>query len=261
MLLIRSLILTLCFSYFLSVFASPPIKIGIVAGPSIQVFELVKKIAKEKYNLDVKPVVFTDYIIPNEAVNDGDIDMNVFQTASFLNQSIAKRKYQIVSIGNTFIYPMGIYSKKIKNISELKAKATFGIPNDPSNQGRALLLLDHSGVIKLKPGIGEFPTVQDIKVNSKNIKIITMDASQLARVVPDVDAVVLNNDFVKNAGFKLTDALVSEKPATAQPYINVIVVKISNKEKKEYKEIVDVLHSKEVFEKNLELYPGAVKAY
>lgn len=237
------------------------IKIGIIAGPSVQIMEVAKKVAKEKYNLDIEPVVFTDYIMPNEAVNSGDVDINIFQTASYLNRSVAKRYYQISSIGNTFIYPMGIYSKKIKNISELKENSAIAIPSDSSNQGRALLLLSNAGLIKLNPKSGEFSTLKDITENPKNLKISTLDAAQLPRIVPDVEAVVLNNDFVDHAGFKPNDALVQENPKTAQPYINVIVVKTAEKNKKEYAEVVDIMHSKEVLNKNLELYPGAVKAW
>ena len=253
-------------SVFLSILIVPmafasPIKIGIIAGPSVQIMEVAKKIAKEKYNLDIEPVVFTDYIMPNEAVNSGDVDMNIFQTISFLNQSIFKRHYKLASIGNTFIYPMGIFSKKIKNLSDLKENASIAIPNDSSNEGRALFLLSHAGLIKLKPGSGEFSQLNDIVDNPKKLKITTLDANQLPRIVPDVDAVVLNNDFVEHAGFKPAEALIHEDPSSAQPYINVVVVQSKNKDKKEYKEVVDIMHSKEVFDKNLELYPGAVKAW
>lgn len=238
-----------------------PIKVGIIAGPSVQIINVAKKIAKEKYNIEIEPVVFTNYQIPNEALNSGDIDVNIMQTVSYLNQSIAKRKYKITSIGKTFIYPMGIYSKKIKNLQELKEKSTIAIPNDLSNEGRALLLLSKNKLVKLKAGTAEFANINDIIENPKNLKIVTLDAAQLARVVSDVDAVALNNDFVNNAGFKTSDAIVAENAATAQPYINVIVVKISDKDREEYKKIVDVMHSKEVYDKSLELYPGAVKAW
>lgn len=238
-----------------------PIKVGIIAGPSVEVLNIAKKYAKEKYNLDIEPTVFTDYVMPNEAVDSADIDMNIFQTVSYLNQSISKRHYNIVSIGNTFIYPMGIYSKKINKISQLKEKSIIAIPNDASNEGRALLLLSKNGLLKLKPNVGEFGLVSDIIENPKKLKIVTMNGSQLARVVPDVDAVVLNNDFVEHAGFKPTEALVQENPLTAQPYINIIVVNTKNADRKEFKQIVEVMHSNEVLQKTMQLYPSAVRAW
>lgn len=236
-------------------------KVGIVAGPSVAIFDVAKKVAKQKYNLDLQTIIFTDYQMPNEALNAGNIDLNIMQTVSFLNKAVEKRKYEISIIGNTFIYPMGIYSKKIKNLLELKEGAAVALPSDLSNQGRALLLLSRAGLINLKAETGEFANLRDIVANPKKLKISTLEAGQLARIVPDVDAVVLNNDFVANAGFKIHDALLLEDPKTARPYINVIVARTANKDKKEYAQIVDVMHSREVAEKSLELNPGAVKAW
>lgn len=246
---------------FSSVAFAKTIKVGISAGPSVEVLAVAKKIAKEKYNLDIEPVVFMDYILPNEALNSKDIDMNIFQTVSYLNQSVEKRHYNLATIGNTFIFPMGIYSKKIHKLSELKNESTVGIPNDLSNQGRALNLLNVQQVITLKPGKGEFPNIGDIAKNPKNLKIMTMDGNQLARVVGDVDAVVLNNDFIGHAGFKSTDALAQENPKTAQPYINIIVVNSEDKNNSDYKKVVQVMNSDEVYRETLKLYPGAVKAW
>ncbi|MES2614449.1 MAG: MetQ/NlpA family ABC transporter substrate-binding protein [Bdellovibrionota bacterium] len=255
-------LVTICFLLTFSVAAfAKPIKVGIIAGPSVDVLDLAKKLAKKKYNLDVEPVVFTDYIMPNEAVNSGDIDMNMFQTVSYLKQSIAKRNYKLISIGNTFIYPMGIFSKKIKTISELKEKGSIAIPNDPSNEGRALLLLDRAGLIKLRPDCGEFANLKDITSNPKNLKISTLNSSQIPRVIPDVDAVVLNNDFVNNAGFKPSEALVHEDARIAKPYINIIVAKESQQNNEDYKKFVSIMNSHEVLVKTMQLYPGAVKAW
>ena len=238
-----------------------PIKIGVIAGPSVQVLAVAQKVAKEKYNLDLQPVIFTNYMMPNEALNTNDIYMNIFQTVSFLKQAVVKRGYNIVSIGNTYIYPMGVYSKKISSLSQLKNNSTVAIPNDSSNQGRALLLLSQAGLLKLKSSAGEFATVEDILSNPKHLKVTTLDSSQLPRVVSDVDAVVLNNDFVARAGFQPEQSLVHENPNTAQSYINILVVNSNEKDNKELKEVVKVMHSKEVVEKNLELFPGAIQAW
>lgn len=238
-----------------------PLKVGIVVGPQIQVFQLVKKIAKDKYNLDIQTVVFADYQSPNEALNAGNIDANVFQTNIFLQRAIEKRGYKLTVIGNTFIYPMGIYSKKIKKLSDLKEKSIIAIPNDPSNQSRALILLKQAQLIDFKAGTEEAPTPRDIVSNKKNLNIKSLDAAQIARSAEDVDAIALNNDFINNAGFKAKDALFKEDPAHATPYINVIVAQTKSKDQKELKELIQILHSEAVIQKTQELNPGAVKAW
>ncbi|WP_186648255.1 MetQ/NlpA family ABC transporter substrate-binding protein [Fluviispira vulneris] len=249
------------FTSLSSVYAGESIKVGISAGPSVQVLNVAKKLAKEKYDLDLKVITFADYQIPNEALNSGDIDANIFQTRSFLKQAILKKNYKIVEIGQTFIYPMGIYSRKIKSISEIGENASIVIPNDSSNQGRALILLQNAKLIKLKDGVGETPTPRDIIENPKKLKIQTVDAAQVARSVQDVTAVVLNNDFVLNAKFKPSDALFKENPESAEPYVNIIVVKESEKGKKEFKELTAVMNSAEVLKETEKLFPGAVKAW
>ena len=241
--------------------AAETIKVGITSGPSVQVLEVAKKLAKEKYDLTINVVPFADYQIPNEALNAGDIDANIFQTVSFLDQAKAKKGYKLAIVGNTFIYPMGVYSRKVKKISEIGDKSSIVIPNDPSNQGRALILLQNAGLIKLKEGSGEIPTPKDIVSNPKNLSIKTVDAAQAARSALDVTAVVLNNDFVLNAGFKPSEALFKENPKTAKPYINVIVVRESEKEKKVFQDLKSVMNSKEVLKKTEELFPGAVPAW
>lgn len=241
--------------------ASETIKVGITSGPSVQVLDVAKKIAKEKYGLTIKVVSFADYQLPNEALNSGDIDANIFQTISFLDQAKAKKGYKLAIVGNTFIYPMGIYSRKVTKISEINEKSLIIIPNDPSNQGRALFLLQNAGLIKLKEGVGEIPTPKDIFLNPKNLIIKTVDAAQAARSAPDVTAVVLNNDFVLNAGFKPSEALFKENPKTAKPYINVIVVREADKQKKVFSYLKNIMNSEEVRKKTEELFPGAVPAW
>lgn len=248
-------------SYVSAATAGETIKVGITSGPSVQVLEVAKKLAKEKYDLTIKVVSFADYQIPNEALNSGDIDANIFQTVSFLKQATLKKGYKLAIVGNTFIYPMGIYSQKIKKITEIGDKSSIVIPNDPSNQGRALLLLQNAGLIHLKKGVGETPTKNDIVSNPKNLQISTVDAAQAARSATDVTAVVLNNDFVLNAGFKPADALFKENPKTAEPYINVIVVREVDKNKKVFQDLKSVMNSEEVRKKTEDLFPGAVQAW
>lgn len=247
--------------YTVTAMAAESIKVGITAGPMTQVLDVAKKLAKEKYNLEIKTITFVDYQIPNEALSNGDIDANIFQTVSFFEQSKAKMGYKIAIIGNTFIYPMGIYSRKIKNLSELNEKSIVVIPSDASNQGRALNLLKTAGLIQIKDGVGELPTPRDISANPKKIIIKTADGAQAARAVQDVAAAVLNNDFVKNAGFTTSEALLKENPSTAKPYINVIVTREADKDKKVFETLKAVMNSNEVLKKTQEIFPGAVQAW
>src|SRR5690606_34282628 len=177
--------------------SSDILRVGIQAGPEYRLAEEAKKVAKEKYNLEVELVTFNDYVMPNEALHQGDIDINVFQTTPYLEDQMASRGYKLAIVGNTFVYPMAGYSKKIKNISELQAGATIVIPNDPTNLGRALLLLQETGLIQLKDNVGLLPRSQDIIKNNLNLKIIELEAPQLPRTLDDdkVAVAVINNNF------------------------------------------------------------------
>ncbi len=144
-----------------------------------------KKVAKEKYNLEVELVSFNDYVIPNEALNNGDIDANAFQHVPYLTEQSKQRGYKLAVIGNTFAYPIIAYSKKIKTLTLLKNGSTIVIPNDPTNGGRSLLLLQKNGLLKLKDGVGLLPKVTDITENPKQLKILEIEAPQLPRVLDD----------------------------------------------------------------------------
>ena len=247
------------FSY--AAFSAETVKVGVTSGPTVKVMQAAKKLAKEKYDLDIIVSIYTNYRTPNDALNAGDIDANIFQTRSFLKQTVSKLGYKIVEIGQTFIYPMGIFSKKIKNINEIAKGAKIAIPSDPSNQGRALNLLNEAGLIELKKGAGETPVVKDIIKNPKNIGISLVDAAFLAQTSKDVTAVVLNNDFVATAGFKPEEALFQENPDSADSYVNIIVVKENEKGKKVFEKLRSVMNSDEVLKETKIHFPGAVKAW
>ncbi len=143
------------------------IKVGVIVGAEQQVAEVAQKVAKEKYGLDVELVTFNDYVLPNEALSKGDIDVNAFQHKPYLDQQIKDRGYKLVAVGNTFVYPIAGYSKKIKSLDELQPGSQIAVPNDPTNLGRSLLLLQQVGLIKLKDGVGLLPTSLDIVENPK----------------------------------------------------------------------------------------------
>ena len=206
-----------------------PLKIGVTGGPHAQILEQVKKIA-EKDGLKIQIVEFSDYVQPNAALSAGDLDANIYQHKPYLDAQVKDRGYKLVSVADTVNFPIGIYSKKVKSLTELKEGAKFGIPNDPTNGGRVLLMLQEKGLIKLKPEAGLKATPLDVTSNPKKIKFVEVDAAQLPRSLDDLDAAAINTNFALPAG------LVPGKDSIAQenakgPYINVIVVQEQNKDK------------------------------
>jgi D-methionine transport system substrate-binding protein len=207
--------------------------------------EIAKQVAKEKYQLNIKIIEFTDYIQPNTALNDGSIDANMFQHQPYLDQQIKDHHYALVAIGKTFVYPMGIYSHKIKNFKELPVRATIAIPNDPSNEGRALLLLQKAGVIQLKKTAGLYATPNDLSDNPKEIEFIELDAAQLSRSLPDVYAAVINTNYAVPAGLSPSkDAIFLE--GADSPYANIIVIRRDELNDPRMQQLLQAFQSEEV---------------
>lgn len=193
--------------------AQEPLKVGVMTGPEAQMTEVAVKVAKEKYGLDVQLVQFTEYTQPNAALDKKDLDANAFQTVPYLEQESKDRGYKMAVIGNTLLWPIAAYSKKIKNLDELKDGAIVAIPNNPSNTGRALLLLQAHGLIKLKDPKNLFSTENDIIENPKNIQIKQVDTVLLTRSLDDVDLAVINNTYAGQAGLSPEkDGIIVESP-------------------------------------------------
>lgn len=173
-----------------------------IVGAEQQVAEVAQKVAKDKYGLDVELVTFNDYVLPNEALSKGDIDANAFQHKPYLDQQLKDRGYKLVAVGNTFVYPIAGYSKKIKSLDELQDGSQVAVPNDPTNLGRSLLLLQKVGLIKLKDGVGLLPTVLDVVENPKNLKIVELEAPQLPRSLDDaqIALAVINTTYASQIG-------------------------------------------------------------
>lgn len=226
---------------------SKKITIGVVPGAHVDVMEFVKGLAAKK-GLDIKIIEFNDYVLPNAALAQGDLDLNSYQHEPFLDEQVKSRKYKITSIGKTILFPIALYSKKIQDLKELKDKAKIAIPNDPTNGARALLLLQKEGLITLKEqGTNHTLTVLDIKDNPKQLKIIEIEAPQIPRTLDDVDAAVVNTDWALSAGLNpCKDAIAIE--GTDSPYANVIVSRIEDKDKKEFSEFVKIYQSPETEE-------------
>lgn len=158
------------------------IKVGISAGIDQSLWAVVQKVAKQKYDLDVEVVTFNDYVLPNEALNNGDLDVNAFQHKPYLDKQMQERGYKLAAVGNTFVYPIAGYSKKITALSQLPDGAQVAVPNDPTNLGRSLLLLQKQGLITLKEGVGLLPTALDIVGNPKKLKIVEIEGRRRGRI-------------------------------------------------------------------------------
>lgn len=231
------------------------IKVGTIAGPETQLMETAKAVAAKEYNLNIKIVQFTEYMAPNEALADGSIDANVFQHLPYLEEAIKANNYKIVSLGRTFVYPIAIYSKKIKLLSELKDGAVVAIPNDPSNEARALLLLAKANLITLNPKSKALVSLAEITANPKKLQIKEMNAAQLPRILDDVDLAVINTNYASLAGLLPSrDGLFIE--SADSPYANIIAVRAADKDKPELQQLVKALQSKPVLEKAVELFKG-----
>ena len=224
--------------------ADKPLKVGVTAGPHAQILEVVKKVA-EKDGLKIQIVEFSDYIQPNVALSQGDIDLNSFQHLPYLENMIKDRKYDLVMLAKTITFPMGVYSKKIKAVTELKEGAVIAIPNDPTNGGRALALLEKAGLIKLKPGLGHKASVVDITENPKKFKIRELDAAQIPRSLDDLDLAAINTNYAMPAGLiPVKDALILED--SNSPYANIIAARSKDKDNPQYKNFLKAYQSEEV---------------
>jgi len=216
------------------------IKIGVTPGEHAQIMEKVKDVAAKK-GLNIEILEFSDYVVPNQALADGDLNANSFQHQPYLDNQIADRGFDLVSVGKTITTPMGVYSKKVKNLGELAEGATVAIPNDPTNGGRALLILVKEGLIKVKPEAGLKAGPADVIENPKNIQFSELDAAQLPRSLDDVDAAVINTNYAMEAGLHpKTDAIAIE--GSESPYANVIVVRRADKDAPWVKTLVEAYH-------------------
>ena len=221
-----------------------PLKIGVTGGPHAQIFEVVKKVA-EKDGLKIQVIEFSDYVQPNAALASGDLDANSYQHKPYLDQQVKDRGYKFVSAGYTVNFPIGIYSKKIKSLNDLKQGAKFGIPNDPTNGGRVLLVLQEKGLIKLRPEAGLKATPLDVIDNPKKIKFVELDAAQLPRSLDDLDASAINTNFALSAGLNPGKDAIAQEGAKS-PYVNLIAVREADKDKPWVSKLVKAYQSEEV---------------
>lgn len=234
------------------------IKVGVVGENTEQWEPVIERLKGEGITLEL--VAFSDYSQPNQALQDGEIDLNSFQHKAYLNQDIKDRGLDLSIIGETIIAPLGIYSNKIKSLDELKNDDSIAIPSDATNGGRALKVLEAAGVIKVDEAAGYTPTLSDITENTKNIKFVEVEAAQTPRLLEDVAAAVINGGHAVDAGFNPSeDSIYLEKAngGSDNPYINIIVARTEDKDNETYKKVVDYFRSDEVAKVIEEVYKGA----
>jgi D-methionine transport system substrate-binding protein len=232
------------------------IKVGVTSGPHAQILEAVRPIAA-KNGLDIVIVEFKDYVAPNAALATGELQANSFQNQPYLDNQKTERGYKIETVAQTVNFPVGIYSKKYKSWGALPVGATVAIPNDPTNGGRFLLLLQDKGALKLKAGVGFKPRVADIIDNPKKLKIVPVDASWTAQNLDDVDAAGINTNFATQAGLDpARDPILREDPKG--PYTNIIVVRSADKDEPWVKTLVQSYQTPEIREFVLTKFKGAV---
>lgn len=214
------------------------VKLGII-GADTDVWDNVQARLKDE-GINLEYVKFTEYSQPNTALASGDIDLNSFQHQFFLDNFNAEHGTDLVSIGNTVNAPLGIYSDKVKDVSEVKEGDKVAIPNDVTNGGRALNLLESAGLIKVDPAKKQAPTVSDVTENKLNIEIVELEASQTARALQDVAISVINSGMAVDAGFIPTEDAIYLEPVdeASRPYVNIIVARAEDAENEAYQKVV-----------------------
>jgi D-methionine transport system substrate-binding protein len=231
------------------------LRVGIMSAEDEDVWAVVAERAKAK-GLDLKLVVFNDYTQPNEALENGELDANAFQHKPYLDSQIKTRGYHIVPVGFTAVWPIGLYSKKHKSVADLPAGAVIGVPNDPSNEGRALSVLASQGLIKLKPDAGILARSQDITSNPKNLTVKELDAGIVGRSIDDLDAAVVNTDWAFKSGLTQNDRIATETVEN-NPYRNFIAVKAGHENDSWVKPLVESYENDTVRATLAKVYKGA----
>ncbi|WP_455650028.1 MetQ/NlpA family ABC transporter substrate-binding protein [Enterocloster citroniae] len=233
--------------------------VGASPAPHAEILNAAKEVLASKgYELDI--VEYTDYVLPNNALDSGDLDANYFQHKPYLDSFNEQNGTKLVSAGAIHYEPFGIYAGKTSSLDELKDKATVLVPNDVSNEARALLLLEAQGLIKLKEGVGLEATRNDIVENPKNLDIVELEAAQLPRSLPDCDIAVINGNYAIEAGLKVSAALAAEdsESLAATTYGNIVAVREGDETTDATKALVEALTSPEVKQFMEEKYEGAV---
>ncbi|MBR2569452.1 MAG: MetQ/NlpA family ABC transporter substrate-binding protein [Paenibacillus sp.] len=238
--------------------ATTKLVVGATAVPHAEILKHIEPALKEQgIELEIKE--FTDYVQPNVQLDEKQLDANFFQHKPYLDEHVAKAGLKLVSVGNIHVEPFGAYSQKLKSIDELQDGATIAIPNDPTNGGRALLLIEKQGLIKLKEGAGLTATLRDIVENPKNLQFKELEAAMLPRVLGEVDFALINTNYALQADLNPTaDALFIEDKDS--PYANILVTREDNQNDDAIQKLLKALQSDDVKQFIDEKYKGAIVA-
>jgi D-methionine transport system substrate-binding protein len=236
--------------------APKTLRIGIMAGEDEDVWRAVAAHAAQS-GLTLKIVTFSDYNAPDEALAEHELDANAFQHAPFLAAQVAAHGYRIVRAGDTYFSPIGVYSSRWTSLKDLPAGAVIGVPNDPSNEGRALHLLESLGLFTLSPSAGLLPTALDIADNPRNLSIKELDAGIVGRTLPDLDAAVVNTDWALKSGIKVDRQRIGQESLAGNPYVNFIAVNAEDAHAPWVAPLVAAFHQPDVRKIILDLYHGA----
>ena len=235
--------------------AEAPLRVGSTVGPYAQIMDYVAGLAGQQ-GLEIKVIEFNDYALPNEAMRNGDLDVSMFQTRPYLDNAVKNRGYDIVALDPAIIVPMGIYSHKIKALSELKDGDILAIPNDPSNGARGLLLLQQAGLIKLKEGVATTASPSDIVANPKHLKIRELDAAQIPRSLDDMAAAAVNMSYALPAGLDPKTAMILE--GTDTPFSLIWTASSKRRDDPRIKRLIGIYRSPEVKAFILAKFNGSV---
>jgi D-methionine transport system substrate-binding protein len=217
-----------------------PLKVGVTAGPHADIMAFVKAEAAAQ-DLDIQIIEFNDFILPNVALNEGELDANSYQHQSFLNEQNEARGMKLVSVANTIVLPLGAYAQKLQKIEDVPYGAKVAIPNDASNAGRSLKLLEKAGLLTLQKEAPASPSILDIETNPKHLKIVEVEAPQVPRAMEDVDLALINTDWVLVAGLDPKKALIREDANS--PYVNILVVRAGDEKRTEILKLVALYQS------------------
>ena len=233
-----------------------PVRIGVVNSGD-DYWDTFTDLA-EKEGIAVELVNFSDYQLPNQGLTDGDLDLNQFQHLQFLAGYNTASGQDLTPIGATAVYPLGLYSQKHDSVEAIPDGGEIAIPNDATNQARALLVLQEAGLVALRDGGSAFSTPADILEDESRVTVTPVDAAQTALALQDVDASIINNDFVGDADLAAEDAIFSDDPdsAAAEPYINVWVARADDADNEVFQQLIEIYHSPEVEEGVLEAAGG-----
>ena len=231
------------------------VRVGFAGDSDYQIWNpIVSKLSNE--GITVELYTFSDYTIPNQALNDGEIDLNAFQHYAYFNDEVSNKGYDLIAIADTYISAMNIYSQKISNVSDVKRGDKVAIPNDPSNGGRALKVLQAAGLIKVRPEAGDTPSVSDIIENPLNLDIVEVEAGGIYSLLPDVACAVINGNYAIDFGLNPgSDYIFKDDPAiySGKSFVNLIAARTKDKDNELYKKVIETYQSdivEEVYSNN-----------